>query len=225
MSDAERDILKNQSWSQLARNYLVYQRNIGMTEVLMPRKKRNIETLEDIRKDLGDCTRCPLHEGRLNIVFGEGNPSAGLMFVGDDPFVIEYNVRFGDPECQVILTRLKSDLLDIIVGVINRNLSSITPVWTADTSVSVGIASGGYPGNYKTGLPISGLDKVDQDVIVFHAGTKTGNQQGEVLTNGGRVLSVTATGKSIEDARNKIYSNISKIHFEGMQYRKDIAKF
>ena len=85
MSDAERDILKNQSLAQLARNYLVYQRNLGMTEVLMPRKKRNVETLEDIRKDLGDCTRCPLHEGRLNIVFGEGNPSARLMFVGEGP--------------------------------------------------------------------------------------------------------------------------------------------
>ncbi len=85
MSDAERDILKNQSWTQLARNYLEYQRNIGMTEVLMPPKKRNVETLEDIRKDLGDCTRCPLHEGRLNIVFGEGNPSARLMFVGEAP--------------------------------------------------------------------------------------------------------------------------------------------
>jgi uracil-DNA glycosylase len=85
VSDAERDILKNQSWTQLARNYLEYQWNIGMTEVLMPPKKRNVETLEDIRKDLGDCTRCPLHEGRLNIVFGEGNPSARLMFVGEGP--------------------------------------------------------------------------------------------------------------------------------------------
>ncbi len=85
MSDSGRDILKNQSWIELARNYLEYQRNVGMTEVLMPRKKRSAETLEDIRKDLGDCTRCPLHEGRLNIVFGEGNPSAELMFIGEGP--------------------------------------------------------------------------------------------------------------------------------------------
>lgn len=150
---------------------------------------------------------------------------AGLMINNNEPRLLEYNVRFGDPECQVILPRLKSDLLDIIFGVINQNLGSVTPLWTSDACVSVGIASGGYPGSYKTGLPISGLDKVDKDVIVFHAGTKIGNKPGEVLTNGGRVLSVTATGKSIEEARQKIYSNISKIHFEGMQYRKDIAKF
>jgi len=180
--------------------------------------------------DLGNKILKKIIEPTIKAMNLAGHPFQGILFAGlmvtdGEPKLLEYNVRFGDPECQVILTRLKSDLLDIIMGVINRNLSSITPVWTADTSVSVGIASGGYPGNYKTGLPISGLDKVDQDVIVFHAGTKTGNQQGEVLTNGGRVLSVTATGKSIEDARNKIYSNISKIHFEGMQYRKDIAKF
>ena len=159
-----------------------------------------------------------------------GRPFQGILFAGlmvsdGEPKLLEYNVRFGDPECQVILARLKSDLLDIIMGVIERNLSGVTPGWTADTSVSVGIASGGYPGNYKTGLPISGLDKVDKDVLVFHAGTRTGNTPCEILTNGGRVLSVTATGKSIEEARNKIYSNVSKIHFEGMQYRKDIAKF
>jgi uracil-DNA glycosylase len=85
VSDAERDMLKSQSWIELARNYLVYQRDLGMTEVLMARRKRIAETLENVRKDLGDCTRCPLHEGRLNIVFGEGNPSAELMFVGEGP--------------------------------------------------------------------------------------------------------------------------------------------
>jgi phosphoribosylamine---glycine ligase len=180
--------------------------------------------------DLGHKITKKIIEPTIKAMNNAGRPFQGVLFAGlivnaGEPKLLEYNVRFGDPECQVILTRLKSDLLDIILGVINHNLSSITPIWTSDCSVSVGLASGGYPGNYKTGLPIHGLNLVDKDVFVFHAGTKSGSKAGEVLTSGGRVLSVTATGKSIEAARSKIYSNISKISFEGMQYRKDIAKF
>jgi phosphoribosylamine--glycine ligase len=150
---------------------------------------------------------------------------AGLMINNGEPKLLEYNARFGDPECQIIMPRLKSDLLDIILATVEGKLESVQPDWTSEACVGVVMASGGYPGNYKTGLPISGLDEVDKDVMVFHAGTKIGNKPGEVLTNGGRVLTVAATGKTTEEARNKIYSNLPRIHFEGAQYRRDIAKF
>jgi phosphoribosylamine--glycine ligase len=150
---------------------------------------------------------------------------AGLMIENNNPKLLEYNVRFGDPECQVILPRLKSDLLDIILGVVNGNLKSVKAEWTSDACVGVILASGGYPEKYQTGYPITGLDQLDKDIMVFHAGTKPGAQPGEVLTNGGRVLTVVALGKNTDEARQKIYANIPKIHFEGIQYRKDIAKF
>ncbi len=150
---------------------------------------------------------------------------AGLMVNQGEPKLLEYNARFGDPECQIIMPRLKSDLLDIILAAIEEKLESVQPDWTSEACVGVVMASGGYPGDYKTGLPISGLDDVDKDVMIFHAGTKIGNQPGEVLTNGGRVLTVVATGKTTEEARNKIYHNLPRINFDGAQYRRDIAKF
>jgi phosphoribosylamine---glycine ligase len=150
---------------------------------------------------------------------------AGLMIDKNVPKLLEYNARFGDPECQVILPRLKSDLFDIIMGVINGKLDSVTPTWDENPCVGVVMASGGYPAGYKTGIPITGLDDLDKDILVFHAGTKPGEQKGQVLTNGGRVLTVVASGKNIDEARKKIYENLPRIHFEGSQYRKDIAKF
>jgi phosphoribosylamine---glycine ligase len=150
---------------------------------------------------------------------------AGLMINNNEPKLLEYNARFGDPECQVIMPRLKSDLLDIILGVVNGDLKSVKPQWSESACVGVALASGGYPVKYKTGLPITGLDEVDKDVIVFHAGTRLGSRPGEVLTSGGRVLTVVALGKTTDEAREKIYANISRIKFEGAHYRKDIAKF
>ncbi len=147
----------------------------------------------------------------------------GLMIDKGEPSVIEFNARFGDPECQVILPRLKTDLLDIVLGVVNGNLESVRAEWTADSCVGVAVASGGYPGKYQTGLPITGLKDVDGDIEVFHAGTKPGANPGEVLTNGGRVLTVVASGKTLKEAREKVYANVSRIHFEGCHYRKDIA--
>jgi phosphoribosylamine---glycine ligase len=146
------------------------------------------------------------------------------MVNNGEPKVLEFNARFGDPECQVTLPRLKSDLLDIILGVIYGNLPSVKVEWDQRACVGVVLASAGYPGTYKTGFPITGLDKLDRDVIVFHAGTKSGEEAGQVLTNGGRVLTVAALGKTTKEAREKIYANIPRIRFEGMQYRKDIAK-
>ena len=149
----------------------------------------------------------------------------GLMVDKESVRVVEFNARFGDPETQVILPRLKTDLLDIIMAVIKGKLNQITIECTEEACVGVVMASGGYPGNYKTGLPISGLLDVDSDVMVFHAGTKIGETPWEVLTNGGRVLTVAALGKTIAQAREKVYDNISRIQFDGAHYRKDIALF
>ncbi len=146
----------------------------------------------------------------------------GLMITSEGPKVLEFNARFGDPEAQVTLPRLKTDLVDIMLAVINGNLSQLRVEWSEEACVGVVMASAGYPASYKTGFPISGLDDLDKDIIVFHAGTKIG-ADGEVLTNGGRVLTVVAMGKTIAEAREKVYHNISRIHFEGCHYRKDIA--
>jgi phosphoribosylamine---glycine ligase len=149
---------------------------------------------------------------------------SGLMINNQEPKVLEFNARFGDPECQVTIPRLKSDLLDIILGVINGNLWSVKAEWTEEACVGVVMVSSGYPGNYKTGFPVTGLDTVDKDILVFHAGTRVG-ENGQILTSGGRVLTVTALGKNIREAREKVYANLPKIRFEGCQYRKDIARF
>ena len=145
------------------------------------------------------------------------------MITTDGPKALEFNARFGDPESQVTLPRLKTDLVDIMLAVINGNLDQINVEWSQDACVGVVMASGGYPGSYQTGFPIR-LDSLDQDILVFHAGTKTGAEPGQILTNGGRVLTVVATGKTIAKAREKVYSNLPRIHFEGCHYRRDIAK-
>lgn len=145
----------------------------------------------------------------------------GLMISEDGPKVIEFNNRFGDPETQSVLARLDSDLLDIFVAVADNKLADVDIKWKDEKAVCVVAASGGYPGSYEKGKVISGLDDVDDDVIVFHAGTA--NKDGNVVTSGGRVLGVTAVGKTHEEARNKAFDNIKRISFEGMQYRKDIG--
>ena len=148
----------------------------------------------------------------------------GLMITNNGPKVLEFNARFGDPETQVVLPRLKIDLVDIMLAVINNNLDQVRIEWSEDACVGVVMASAGYPGSYKTGFPVTGLNELDDDILVLHAGTKTGSAPGQVLTNGGRVLTVVATGKNVTEARKKVYHNISRIHFEGCHYRKDIAE-
>jgi phosphoribosylamine--glycine ligase len=137
--------------------------------------------------------------------------------------VIEFNARLGDPETQVVLPRLKTDLVDIMLAVVDNSLEKIKIEFDNNAAVGVVMASGGYPGSYKTGFPISGLDDIDKDILIFHAGTKLG-AKGEVLTNGGRVLTVVAKGKELAEARRKVYKNISRIKFEGSYFRKDIAE-
>ncbi len=146
----------------------------------------------------------------------------GLMITNNGPKVLEFNARFGDPEAQVTLPRLKTDLVDIMLAVANNELDKINIEWSEDACVGVVMASAGYPGSYRMGFPITGLSELDKDILVFHAGTKIGSGS-EVLTDGGRVLTVVATGRTIAEARGKVYANIPQIHFEGCHYRRDIA--
>jgi len=160
-------------------------------------------------------------EGRLY----KGTLYGGLMITPSrTPRTVEFNARLGDPETQVVLPRLKTDLLDIMLAVVDNRLDKIKVEWSDSACVGVVMASGGYPGSYETGFSITGLDDVDKDITVFHASTKVG-QNGQVLTGGGRCLTVVAMGKDLTEAREKVYKNITRIHFEGAYYRKDIALF
>jgi phosphoribosylamine--glycine ligase len=147
----------------------------------------------------------------------------GLMLTNEGPEVLEFNARFGDPETQVIIPRLKSDLVEIMLAVTGRRLDKVNIEWHNEACVGVVLASGGYPGEYQTGLPVNGLDNLDKDIIVFHAGTRVGDR-GETLTSGGRVLTAVTTGRTIAEARGKVYGNLPKIRFDGCHYRRDIAE-
>lgn len=148
---------------------------------------------------------------------------AGLMITGAGPRVLEFNVRFGDPETQPILMRLKSDLLEVLLAVCDGRLEDVTLKWDQRPAVCVVMASGGYPGNYEKGKKITGLGEAGKlkDVVVFHAGTK--KQNGDIVTNGGRVLGVTALGERIQDAKARAYEAVDKIKFDGAYCRRDIA--
>ena len=161
----------------------------------------------------------------------EGFPFRGVLFVGlmltsDGPKVLEYNVRFGDPETQAILIRLQTDLLQIFETITTGKLREMTVEWSDESSACVVLASRGYPGKYKSGIPIAGLDRFSpqDNVEVFHAGTSK-SETGEFLTAGGRVLGVAATGETLGGALAQCYSAIEKISWEGMQYRRDIGRF
>jgi phosphoribosylamine--glycine ligase len=147
---------------------------------------------------------------------------AGLIITDKGPKVIEFNARFGDPETQVVLPLLASDLVDIMEACVDERLADIMIEWDNKAAVCVVLAAGGYPGNYTKGDQISGLDKAEaQGAMVFHAGTAFRN--GDIVTNGGRVLGVTAVASDIQAAVAKVYQAVPEIKFAGMQYRKDIA--
>ncbi|AGC69092.1 phosphoribosylamine--glycine ligase PurD [Thermoclostridium stercorarium subsp. stercorarium DSM 8532] len=147
----------------------------------------------------------------------------GLIITEQGPKVLEYNARFGDPETQVVLPRLKNDLLDVIDAVIDERLDQINIEWDDLASLCVIMASEGYPKEYRKGLKITGLESVrnDKDIIIFHAGTKKVGS--EYYTSGGRVLGITALGRDLKEARNKAYNAVSQIHFDGAHYRRDIG--
>ena len=149
---------------------------------------------------------------------------AGLMLTQHGPKVLEFNCRFGDPETQPLMMRLKSDLLEVMLAVVEGRLDQVELKWDPRPALCVVAASGGYPGKYRTGLPISGIADADsvRDVKVFQGGTKADGKR--IVTDGGRVLSVTALGDTIADAQRRAYTALGKIHFEGMHFRKDIGR-
>ena len=152
---------------------------------------------------------------------------AGLMLTADGPKVVEFNCRLGDPEAQVILPRLKTDLAEVMMRTAQGRLQGASLQWAPSSCVGVVVASGGYPGHYATGCPIDGLTEVDEDVTVFHAGTRLLRQEGDVpakvVTDGGRVLTVAALGETLDEARRRVYANVGRVRFKDAFYRKDIA--
>jgi phosphoribosylamine--glycine ligase len=145
----------------------------------------------------------------------------GIIKVGDEPFVIEYNVRMGDPETQVVLPRIKNDFLEMMISTANQSLGNTNLKLDLKTASTVVMVSGGYPKEYEKGLEINGIPKDSQDSIVFHAGTK--NLNGKTVTNGGRVLSVTSIGNDFKEALKKSYDTIEKIDYQKKYYRKDLG--
>jgi phosphoribosylamine--glycine ligase len=176
-------------------------------------------TAEHIRRDVTEAT--------VRAMAAQGVPFKGVLYPGimvtaEGPRVIEFNARFGDPETQVLLPLLQSDLLDIMLATTDGTLDKVDVRWSDQAAVTVVLASGGYPGPYETGKPISGLEDVDRDVMLFHAGTRR-TDDGHLVTNGGRVLAVTALAPTMAAAREKAYGNVERIRFDGMHYRRDIG--
>ena len=165
----------------------------------------------------------------MNAMNAEGRPFKGCLYFGlmltpNGPKVIEYNARFGDPETQVVLPRLKSDFADVVMAVVEERLADQSVEWTDEAAACVVMASGGYPASYPKGLEITGLDENGQlpGVTVYHAGTAL--KDGKLVTSGGRVLGVTALGKTLDEALEKAYAGVEKIHFDGAHYRRDIGR-
>jgi phosphoribosylamine--glycine ligase len=161
----------------------------------------------------------------------EGFPFRGILFIGlmltaAGPKVLEYNVRFGDPETQAILVRLESDLAQVFQAIIAGNLREVSVKWSSESSACVVLASADYPGLYKTGVTIEGLKQFEtnSDLQVFHAGTSK-SESGDLITSGGRVLGITAAASTLDGALENCYRAIDKISWEGMQYRRDIGRF
>lgn len=174
---------------------------------------------------LVDLTIMPLLEAlRKEGIVYRGLLYAGLMLTRDGPFVLEYNVRFGDPEAQAVIPRLKSDLLPILDQIAHGRLSEKALLWDERACLSVVAASGGYPGHYETGLVIAGLERLKsrRDLFVFHAGTRLA-EGGRVVTAGGRVLAVSALAPTLKEAQEKAYAAVGEVYFQGMHVRRDIG--
>ncbi len=165
----------------------------------------------------------------INALSNLGTPYSGILYSGlilteNGPKVLEFNCRFGDPEAQTILPLLKTDLVDLILKISDNKLNDINVQWADKNSVSIVLASGGYPEKYVTGYTIDGIEEISDSVLIFHAGTAIIPSSKLLVTNGGRVLTLTYLGNNLNEARNKVYSNLSNnILFENMFYRKDIA--
>ncbi len=179
-----------------------------------------------INAALADSLNQTISAATVRALAAEGRPYRGTLYPGlmltdAGPQVIEFNCRFGDPETEVILPRLRSDLLPILLAAARGDLSSVPVEWDDQVCVAVVLASAGYPGPFATGHPITGLDSVDADVQIFHSGTA--EQDGKIVTAGGRVLTVVARGATIAAARERVYDNVHRIQFEGVHFRTDIG--
>jgi phosphoribosylamine--glycine ligase len=177
-------------------------------------------------KDMDDILQKEILEPFMKGIKEDGLDFRGCLFIGlmiedGKAKVLEYNVRFGDPETQVIMLRLDSDLYDIMEACATNNLKNVSVKWKDEMAFCLVLASGGYPGSYPKGLEITGIDDVNDDIVVFHAGTALKNDK--LVTNGGRVLNVCTLGTSIEDVRERVYKAAEVIQFEGKYYRKDIG--
>jgi phosphoribosylamine--glycine ligase len=144
----------------------------------------------------------------------------GLIKVGDEPKVIEYNVRMGDPETEVVIPRLQSDLVEVLLAMSNGTLDKVDLLIDERAATTVMAVSGGYPESYEKGKEITGTENI-KDSLVFHAGTKI--SEGKVVTNGGRVIAITSFGKDFREALKTSYQNMEKLHFDGMYYRRDLG--
>jgi len=169
-----------------------------------------------------------IFEPVVKIMAEQGSPYKGVLYAGiiltqEGPKVVEFNCRLGDPEAQVLLPRLNTDLLELCLAVAEGDVSRVPLEWDPKSWVGVVMASEGYPLEYDSGFEISGLDSMDQDILVFHAATKP--VKDTVFTSGGRVLTVTASGSTHQDARSRVYTNVERIRFENAYYRRDIADF
>jgi phosphoribosylamine--glycine ligase len=179
--------------------------------------------------ELAQRIRREVMEPTVKALARAGSPFRGVLYGGimltkDGPKVLEFNCRLGDPETQVILPLLKSDLVNIVMATLDGRLSRMPIAWDNSACVGVVMASGGYPGKYSVGFPITGLESVSDDVVVFHAGTKK-DMEGRTITNGGRVVTVTAKGTTLQEAREAAYAGVSRINFKDAHCRKDIALF
>ena len=193
--------------------------NTGGMGTFSPSEIYTDELAKEVQEKILDKTLEGFKKDNLNY---KGILFVGLMITEDGPKILEYNVRFGDPETQSVLFRLDTDLNKIISAILDNNLKNIEINYSKEEAICVMLTSGGYPESYEKGKVISGLENLDSDIVVFHSGTKFDNEN--IVTNGGRVIGITAKGKTVKEAGEKVYENIKKINFEGMHYRKDIWK-
>jgi phosphoribosylamine---glycine ligase len=194
--------------------------NTGGMGTFSPSQRLDATLLQQIREQILDPFLHGIQKDRLRF---RGLLFPGLMLTKDGPRVLEFNCRFGDPETQVLLPRLKTDIVDLLEATISEQLDTVTAEWDTGSAVCVVMASGGYPGKYKTGKTIVGLADANQmaGVTVFHAGTQTGGNR--ILTAGGRVLGVTAVGDTLLAAKRRAYDAVDKIEFDGSYFRRDIG--
>jgi phosphoribosylamine---glycine ligase len=194
--------------------------NTGGMGTFSPSQWLDAALLQQIREQILDPFLRGIQKDRLQF---RGLLFPGLMLTKDGPRVLEFNCRFGDPETQVLLPRLKTDIVDLLEATISEQLDTVTAEWDTGSAVCVVMASGGYPGHYKTGKTIIGLADANQmaGVTVFHAGTQTGENR--ILTAGGRVLGVTAVGDTLLAAKRRAYDAVDKIEFDGSYFRRDIG--